>query len=137
VIVEVIEISYPLPGSEIGYRTIHKIFLDSNYVGYVEVGYLTKKDVKTFEKYTKRKLAVGQPFGVQIFIDKMSSGIGAAEIGNEKLLEIVTAVQRKLHGLEDRDISIIQIEKEGKKLIGKATELNKTSQKHVLRPRRL
>jgi len=127
VTVEMIEISDPLPGSEIGYRTVHKIFLDSNYVGYVETGYITKKDIKTFGKYTKRKLAVGQPFGVQIFIDKMNSGIGADEIGNEKLLEIVTAVKRKLHGLEDRDVSIIQIEKERKKLIGKATELNKTS----------
>jgi len=64
VTVKMIEISDPLPGSEIGYRTVHKIFLDSDYVGYVEAGYLTKKDIKTFEKYTKRKLAVGQPFGV-------------------------------------------------------------------------
>jgi len=67
----------------------------------------------------------------------MNRGIETDEIGNERILEIVTAVKRKLHGLEDRDISIIQIEKERKKLIVKATELNLTSQKHVLRARRL
>jgi len=99
-----IEISDPLPGSETGYRTVHNIFLDGDYVGYVEAGYLRKKDVKTFKKYTKRKMKIGQPFGVQIFIDKMNSGTGADEIGDDRLLEIVTAVKRKLHGLEDRDI---------------------------------
>jgi len=56
----------------------------------------------------------------------MNSGIGADEIGNERLLEIVTAVKRKLHGLEDRDIFLIEIDKERKKLIGKADDMNKT-----------
>jgi len=120
-----IEISDPLPGSETGYRTVHNIFLDGNYVGYVEAGYLAKKDVKTFQKYTKRKLKIGQPFGVQIFIDKMKSRVGADEIGNEGLLEIVMAVKSKLHGLEDRDIFLIEINKERKKMIGKASDINK------------
>lgn len=121
-----IEISDPLPGSETGYRTVHNISLDGDYVGYVEAGYLRKKDIKTFKKYTKRKMKMGQPFGVQIFIDKMKSGIGADEIGNDRLLEIVTAVKRKLHGLEDRDIFLIEIDKERKELIGKASDMNKT-----------
>ena len=126
VTVKMIEISDPLPGSETGYRTVHNIFLDGDYVGYVEAGYLRKKDVKTFRKYTKRKMKIGQPFGVQIFIDKMNSGTGADEIGDDRLLEIVTAVKRKLHGLEDRAIFLIEIDKERKKLIGKASDMNKT-----------
>ena len=56
----------------------------------------------------------------------MNSGIGADEIGNERLLEIVTAVKTKLHGLEDRDIFLIEIDKERKELIGKASDMNKT-----------
>ena len=114
-----IEISDPLPGSETGYRTVHNIFLNGDYVGYVEAGYLGKKDVKTFEKYTKRKLKIGQPFGVQIFIDKMKSRVGADEIGNEGLLEIVTAVKSKLHGLEDRTFFSSKSTKNVKKLLEK------------------
>jgi len=56
----------------------------------------------------------------------MNSGTGADEIGNERLLEIVTAVKTKLHGLEDRDIFLIEIDKERKELIGKASDMNKT-----------
>lgn len=120
-----IEVSDPLPGSEVGYRTVHEILLDGRYIGYVEAGYLRKEDIKTFKKYTKRKLRVGQPFGVQIFIDKEKGGMGAKEIGNEGLLEIIAAVKGKLHGLEDRDIFIIEVNEGQKRLIGRAEDLNK------------
>jgi len=111
-----IEISEPLPGSQIGYKTTHSINIDGKYVGRIEVGYMTQSDVKTFKKYAKRKVKVGQPFGVQIFIDSIK-GRSAKDLGREKLAEIVATAKSKFIGLEARDIYILEINKDGKNVI--------------------
>lgn len=75
-----IEVSEPLPESKTGFRTVHDILLDGKRIGCVDVGYMQKEDVKTFQKYTKRRLKVGQPFGVQIFIDATKGSVKGTSI---------------------------------------------------------
>lgn len=114
-----IEISEPLPDSDPRYKTVHNISLNGKYIGYVDVSYLRQEDVKTFQKYTKRKLKAGQPFGVQVFIDISKGGVKATDIGTQGLLQIVNALKQKLEGLEDRDIFIIELEAGRKRPIGR------------------
>ena len=109
-----VEISEPLEGSKPGLRSIHNIYLDGKYVGYVDVGYLSKEDVKTFRKYTKRKLKAGQPFGVQLFIDAQK-GCSVKELGASTLVEIIREVKKRFTGLEDRDIYVLELTKDGRK----------------------
>ena len=118
-----IEISEPLPDSEPGYKTVHNISLDGKYIGYVDVSYLRQEDVKTFQKYTKRKLKAGQPFGVQVFIDISKGGVKATDIGTQGLLQIVNALKQKLEGLEDRDIFILELEAGRKRPISRGGEI--------------
>lgn len=118
-----IEISEPLPDSEPGYRTVHNISLNGKYIGYVDVSYLRQEDVKTFQKYTKRKLKAGQPFGVQVFIDVSKGGVKSAEIGAQGLLEIVNALKKKLEGLEERDIFILELEAGRKRPIARGGDI--------------
>jgi hypothetical protein len=117
-----IDVSEPLPESTVGFKTIHHIKSDGSYIGYVEAGYLSKKDVKTFKRL-KRKLKVGQPFGVQVFIDVEKSGVTASTLGTEGLLELVESLKAKLKGLEDRDIYIMERFGEKRNMIGRATDL--------------
>ena len=117
-----IDVSEPLPESTVGYRTIHHIKSDGSYIGYVEARYLQKKDVKTFKRL-KRKLKVGQPFGVQVFIDVEKSGVTASTLGREGLLELVESLKAKLKGLEERDIYIMERLGEKRNMIGRATDL--------------
>jgi len=119
---EMIDVSEPLPESTVGYRTIHHIKSDGIYIGFVEVGYLQKKDVKTFKRL-KRKLKVGQPFGVQVFIDVEKSGVTASMLGREGLLELVESLKAKLKGVEERDIYIMERLGEKRNMIGRATDL--------------
>ncbi len=109
-----VEISEPLEGSKLGLRTIHNIYVDGRCIGYVDVGYLSKEDVKTFRKYTKRKLRAGQPFGVQLFIDAQK-GCSAKELGASTLIEIIREVKKRFAGLEDRDIYVLELTKDGRK----------------------
>lgn len=118
-----IEISEPLPQSKVGFTTIHDIFSDGKRIGHVEVGYIQKNEVKTFQKYTKRKLFVGQPFGTQIFIDVKGTGVTADELGKNSLLEIVAVMKEKFKGLEERDIYMLELGDAGKKIIYRASEL--------------
>lgn len=121
-----IEISEPLPESELGYRTLHEIRIDGKYVGYVDVGYLRKEDIKTFKGLTKgklkRHLKPGQPFGVQLFINSVR-GMSADELGTEKIKEIVECLKAKLKGLDDRDLFIIELRADGKRIIGRGIDL--------------
>ena len=117
-----IEISDPLPESSIGYRTVHKMTSDGKYIGYVDVGYLQEEDVKTFRR-TKRRLRVGQPFGVQLFIDIEKSGVTASSLGRKGLAEIVEALETRFNGLEERDIYILELEGDRRKIIGRAPDI--------------
>lgn len=119
---EMIDVSEPLPESTMGYRTIHHIKSDGSYIGFVEVGYLQKKDVKTFKRL-KRKLRTGQPFGVQVFIDVEKSGVTASTLGREGLLELVESLKAKFKGLEERDIYILERLGEKRNIIGRVTDL--------------
>lgn len=121
-----VEISEALPESEPEVRTVHEIRLNGKYVGFVDVGYLRKQDVKTFQRYAKRKLKAGQPFGVQLFIDASKSGITAKQIGLAGLQEIVKAVKTKFVGLEDRDIYVLEVVTGNKKPLGKGEALTLT-----------
>jgi len=118
-----IEISEPLPDSDPRYKTVHNISLNGKYIGYVDVSYLRQEDVKTFQKYTKRKLKAGQPFGVQVFIDISKGGVKATDIGTQGLLQIVNALKQKLEGLEDRDIFILELEAGRKRPISRGGEI--------------
>ena len=117
-----IDVSEPLPESTMGYKTIHHINSDGSYIGFVEVGYLQKKDVKTFKRL-KRKLRTGQPFGVQVFIDVEKSGVTASMLGKEGLLELVESLKAKFKGLEERDIYILERLGEKRNIIGRVTDL--------------
>ena len=117
-----IEVSESLPESKTVYRTVHNITSDGKYIGYVDVGYLQKGDLKTFRR-TKRKLKLGQPFGVQIFIDVNKGGVDASELGRETLLEIVNVLKTKFKGLEERDIYILELYGEKRNIIGRATDI--------------
>lgn len=121
-----VEISEALPESEPEVRTVHEIRLNGKYVGFVDVGYLRKQDVKTFQRYAKRKLKAGQPFGVQLFIDASKSGITAKQIGLAGLQEIVKAVKTKFVGLEDRDIYVLEVVAGNKKPLGRGEALTLT-----------
>ena len=117
-----IDVSEPLPESTVGFKTIHHIKLDEKYIGYVEASYLQKKDVKAFKRL-KRKLKVGQPFGVQVFIDVEKSGVTASSLGKEGLLELVESLKTKLKGVEERDIYIMELLGKKRNMIGRATDL--------------
>lgn len=117
-----IEISEPLPQSKAGILTVHDMFSDGKRIGHTEVGYIQENEAKTFRKYTKRKLSVGQPYGTQIFIDTKGSGVTADTLGKSDLSEIVTAM-KKFNGLEDRDIYIMELTDAGKKIVCRASEL--------------
>jgi len=117
-----IEVSEPLPASKTGYRTVHNVRSEGRYVGYVEVNYLQKKDIKAFRR-TKRKLRRGQPFGVQEFIDKEKGGGTASMLGRERLLEIAAALKAKFKGLEERDIYFLELDGEKRNIIGRITEV--------------
>lgn len=118
-----IEISEPLPESKPGLTTTHDIFLDRKRIGYIEVTLLQEDDVKAFKKYTKRKLLVGQPYGMRIFIDARGTRVIASELEKSVLSEIVAAAKGKFKGLEDRDIYLLELTDAGKKIICRASGL--------------
>lgn len=116
-----IEVSEPLPESTPGVNTVHNIMLDGERIGSVSVGYLQKDEVKTFRR-TKRRLRVGQPFGVQVLIDT-SGGKGAEGLDRRLLQEIVDTPIKEFKGLEERDIYLIEVSEAGKKAIGRANDI--------------
>lgn len=115
-----IKISDPLEGSEPGIRTLHQILLDGKKIGRINAGYIGKQDLKTFKR-SKRKLKVGQPFGVQVFIDAAESNVSASDLGFEGIKELADRLKEKLVGLEDRDIYILEIvsSKTAKQIVGR------------------
>lgn len=118
-----IDVSEPLPESTRGYKTIHRLNADGRYIGYVEVGYLQKADLKTFKRL-KRKLRAGQPFGVQVFLDVEKSGVTAATLGSDGLFALVAALTATFKGLEARDIYLIEAIGTKRNIIGRAIDLH-------------
>jgi len=118
-----IQVSEPLPGSKNGFTITHDILLDGKRIGYVNVSYIGKDDVKTFRKYAKRKIVAGQPFGVQLFIDAVHGPSSAKSLGKEGLREVVLALMEQFEGLEERDIYILELSIGGKSIIGRGSQL--------------
>lgn len=119
---EMIKISEPLSGSEPGYRTFHDILLRGKRIGYVDAAYLQKGEVKAFRR-TKRKLRVGQPFGVRLFIDAVQGGISANDLGREGLADLVDAVMARFKGLDGRDLYLLELGTNGKTALGRGSTL--------------
>jgi len=117
-----IDVSEPLPESKTGYKTIHHLKADGRYIGYVEVGYLQKADLKTFKRL-KRKLRAGQPFGVQVFLDAEKSGVTAATLGSDGLVALVEALKATFKGLEARDIYLLEAVGTKRIILGSAIDL--------------
>jgi len=117
-----IDVSEPLPESTTGYKTIHHLTADGRYIGYVEVGYLQKADLKTFKRL-KRKLRAGQPFGVQVFLDAETSGVTAAALGSDGLVALVEALTATFKGLEARDIYLLEAVGTKRIILGRAIDL--------------
>lgn len=117
-----IDISEPLPESTAGFKTVHDIMLNGKRLGYVNVAYIQKDEVKSFRKYTKRKLKIGQPFGVHVVIDATKNGVKASELGKEGLLKIINALIEKFGVLDKKDIYILELNEKGKDIIGRASE---------------
>jgi|GEM_PF-1843452 len=117
-----IQISDPLAGSKDDTAT-HDIILDGKRIGYVNVSYLSKDDVKTFRKYSKRKLAAGQPFSLHLFIDAVHGPVNAESLGREGLREITHALMEHFKGIEEKDIYILELKSGGKTIIGRGSQL--------------
>ncbi len=117
-----IEVSAPLPESKSGYKTIHHLTADGRYIGTVEVGYLQPEDLKTFRRL-KRKLRVGQPFGVQVFLDVAQSGVTAATLSHDGLTALVAALTATFNGLEARDIYLLEAIGSKRRILGRVPDL--------------
>ena len=118
-----IRISEPLSESKNNIITVHDILRDDKRIRYVDVGYIQKEDIKTFQKYIKRKRKVGQPHGLQVFIDATKNSVGLNELGNTGLREIIDALKETVKEFEEKDIYILELEGGKKNIIGRASNL--------------
>jgi len=116
-----IQISDPREGSS-GVTSVHDLMKDGERLGYVNVNYIQANEVKTYRKYTKRKLAVGQPYGVQVFIDATKEKSSAQTLGKEELHDLVVKLKEKFDGLEERDIFMVELNSHAKRIIGRGSE---------------
>ena len=117
-----IQISQPVSGSK-EESVVHDILLDGNRIGNVSVSYIRAEEVKTFRKYTKRKLAIGQPYSVQVLIDSVKGPVDAAHLGKEGLEEIISKLKETFEGLEERDVYITELNSKGRTIIGRGSQL--------------
>ena len=120
-VLRMIQISDPRQGSS-GLRSVHDIMRDGESIGYVNVSYIQADEVKTYRKYTKRKISVGQPYKIQVFIEAMKGKVNAQTLGKEGLHALVAALKEKLNGLEEKDIFILELNSQGKTIIGRGSE---------------
>ena len=116
-----IELSETLPESKIGWTSVHNLLLNGKRMGYINVSYMQKEDVKMFQR-TKRKLKAGQPFSMQVFLDT-SSGVKSTDLGIEGLKEIVTVVKEKVKDIEERDIFFLELANSKKNILKRASKL--------------
>ena len=117
-----IQISEPISGSK-EESVMHNILLDGVRIGQVSVSYIRAEEVKSLRKYTKRKLAVGQPYSVQVSIDAARGPTDAARLGKEGLREIVSRLKETFQGLEERDVYITEMNVKGRTIIGRGSQL--------------
>jgi hypothetical protein len=117
-----IQFSEPLAGSK-EESVMHDILLDGIRIGHVSVSYIRAEEVKSLRKYTKRKLAIGQPYSVQVLIDAVKGPTDAAHLGKEGLREIVSRLKETFEGLEERDVYITELNVRGKAVIGRGSQL--------------
>jgi len=96
--------------------------MDGEHIGYLNVNYIQEGEVKTFRKYTKRKLTVGQPYGVQVFIDAIKGKASVEKLGKDGLYQVVVTLKERFKGLEERDIFIPGIGNKGKTIIGRGSQ---------------
>ena len=112
-----VKVSDALPSSKLGFQTSHTISMDGKEVGSLAVEYAQKEDVEAFKKF--RSLSVGEPFKATIAV----VGSEGAEPKREDLREMVKAAKRKVKGLRDRYIYLVEVKGGSKNLIGKASDL--------------
>jgi hypothetical protein len=110
-------VSEALPESKPGYRTSHNITLDNHLIGSIVVEYAQKEDVDSFKKM--RSLHVGEAFKSTITIENKEN----VDIKKEDFQEIVKVVKRKIRGLRDGDIYLVEIKDGRKNIIGRASQL--------------
>lgn len=89
----------------------------------MDVGYLEKEDLKTFKR-SKRRMKVGQPFGVQVSMDSAESGVPVSDLGFEGISKIADRLKEKLVGLEDRDIYFLEVTALKKNVVGRWDRLS-------------
>ena len=112
-----VKVSEALPTSKAGLQTNHTIEMDGKEIGSLAVEYAQKDDVDAFKKF--RNLSVGAPFKATVAI----KGVEGSELPKEDLREIVKVAKRRIKGLKDRDIYLVEVKDGDKKLIGKASDL--------------
>ncbi|MDQ1278870.1 MAG: hypothetical protein QG670_130 [Thermoproteota archaeon] len=112
------DISTPLPDSKPGFRTNHTITFDGKQVGIIAIDYATQEDVTAFKKM--RTLKEGEPFKGTITIENKEN---TSPVKTEDLQEIVKFIKRKIKGLRDNDIYLIEIKDGRKSIIGRASQL--------------
>lgn len=116
------QISEPLIESKAGITEEYNLLKNGERVGCMRVGYIQKDEVKSLRKYTKRNLTIDQPFGVQVFIDTVNSQINEKNFSKEGLHQIVVTLKDRFKGLEERDIFILELNKQGKTIVGRGNE---------------
>jgi hypothetical protein len=117
-----IQISEPISGSQTD-ATTHDVLLDGKRIGFINVSYLGKSEVKAFRKYSKRKLIAGQAFSVHVFIDAVKGASNAKSLGKQGLHEIVVTLLKQFEGLGERDIYVLELGSGGKTIVGRGSEL--------------
>ena len=118
-----IQISEPLTGSKDGFATMHDILFDGKQISYVNFSYIREDEIKTSRKYTKRKLTVGQHYGVQVFIDAVKNPVNAESLGKKWLNEIILTPKESFKSLEDKDIYVLELNSGGKIIVGQGSQL--------------
>jgi len=117
-----IQISGPLSGSKEESEE-HNILMNAERIGYVRVSYIQAEEVKSLRKYTKRKLAIGQPYSVQVSIDAVGGPITAEDLGKDGLRDIIAKLKENFKGLEERDIYITELNARGRTIVGRGSQL--------------
>jgi hypothetical protein len=117
-----IQFSEPLAGSKEESEK-HDILLNGKRIGYVNISYIQAEEVKSLRKYTKRKLAIGQPYSVRVSIDAVGGPINAENLGKDGLRDIIAKLKENFKGLEERDIYITELNARGRTIVGRGSQI--------------
>lgn len=112
-----VELTEDVTKSKPKFMNYFALSLDSQPLGYLQVEYAQKEDVKAFKRL--RKLRAGDPFKCTIALEhKMKSDLQSNDF------QLITKIaKKKFKGLRSRDIFLIEIVDGRKNLIGRASEL--------------